>query len=239
MSCSFICYIRQPLVWALSGLCRPIGPSGPFTNPSDRSITGVPRGSSSIQPSHILHTWPQKKNKKNLATASPRASSHQASKLSCTPFPSSGPLTKAMSPAYPPRPCSRQPSSLNLPSFLPVSVSFSCLSLFNCVSVHHVACGILVPRPGIEPVSTAVEAPSLNPWTAREVPPSAFPHHPSRRHPFRNPASLLTSSLTRCQLSCFTPSSPVRVSQGHWPSHTAKRSAYFSHASCYVCLHSG
>ena len=32
------------------------------------------------------------------------------------------------------------------------------------------ACGILVPRPGIEPVPPAVEAWSLNHWTAREVP---------------------------------------------------------------------
>ena len=32
-----------------------------------------------------------------------------------------------------------------------------------------VACGILVPRPGIEPVPPAVEAQSLNHWTAREV----------------------------------------------------------------------
>ena len=31
------------------------------------------------------------------------------------------------------------------------------------------ACGILVPRTGIEPVPPAVEAWSLNHWTAREV----------------------------------------------------------------------
>ena len=30
--------------------------------------------------------------------------------------------------------------------------------------------GILVPRTGIEPVSAAVEAQSLNHWTSREVP---------------------------------------------------------------------
>ena len=35
---------------------------------------------------------------------------------------------------------------------------------------HHAACGILVPQPGIEPVPPAVEAQSLNHWTAREVP---------------------------------------------------------------------
>ena len=32
------------------------------------------------------------------------------------------------------------------------------------------ACGILVPQPGIEPTPPAVEAQSLNHWTAREVP---------------------------------------------------------------------
>ena len=32
------------------------------------------------------------------------------------------------------------------------------------------ACGVLVPRPGIEPAPPAVEAQSLNHWTAREVP---------------------------------------------------------------------
>ena len=31
------------------------------------------------------------------------------------------------------------------------------------------ACGILVPRPGIEPVPPALETQSLNHWTAREV----------------------------------------------------------------------
>ena len=32
------------------------------------------------------------------------------------------------------------------------------------------ACGILVPQPGIKPAPPAVEAGSLNHWTAREVP---------------------------------------------------------------------
>ena len=32
------------------------------------------------------------------------------------------------------------------------------------------ACGILVPQPGIKPVPPAVEAWSLNHWTTREVP---------------------------------------------------------------------
>ena len=33
----------------------------------------------------------------------------------------------------------------------------------------HAACGILLPQPGVEPVPPAVEAQSLNHWTAREV----------------------------------------------------------------------
>ena len=35
---------------------------------------------------------------------------------------------------------------------------------------HHVAYSILFPQPGIEPTPPAVEALSLNHWTAREVP---------------------------------------------------------------------
>ena len=35
---------------------------------------------------------------------------------------------------------------------------------------HRVACRILVPRPGIEPVSPAMEAQSPNHWTSREFP---------------------------------------------------------------------
>ena len=37
-----------------------------------------------------------------------------------------------------------------------------------------VACGILVPLPGIDPAPPAMEAQSLNHWTAREVPPSMY-----------------------------------------------------------------
>ena len=35
--------------------------------------------------------------------------------------------------------------------------------------LYHTACRILVPQPGIEPLPLAVEAQSLNHWTAREV----------------------------------------------------------------------
>ena len=36
--------------------------------------------------------------------------------------------------------------------------------------LSHTACGILVPRPRIEPLSPALEVWGLNHWTAREVP---------------------------------------------------------------------
>ena len=35
---------------------------------------------------------------------------------------------------------------------------------------HHLACGILVPQPGIEPVPPAGKVQHLNHWTTREVP---------------------------------------------------------------------
>ena len=35
---------------------------------------------------------------------------------------------------------------------------------------HCPACGILVPQPRLKPAPPALEAQSLNPWTAREVP---------------------------------------------------------------------
>ena len=34
----------------------------------------------------------------------------------------------------------------------------------------HIVCGVLVPQPGIEPVSSTLEAQSANHWMAREVP---------------------------------------------------------------------
>ena len=52
-----------------------------------------------------------------------------------------------------------------------IFISHRCLlcSLFFG-GVHCMACGILVPQPGIEPVPPAVEAQSLKHWTTREVP---------------------------------------------------------------------
>ena len=55
------------------------------------------------------------------------------------------------------------------------SWNFSLFKKFKIFSwPHHKSCGILVPQPGIEPVSSAVEAQSLNHWTTREAPLSLF-----------------------------------------------------------------
>ena len=51
------------------------------------------------------------------------------------------------------------------------SVTSLSLSLFM---LSRMACGISGPRPGIEPEFPALEAPSLNPWTTREVPTAMF-----------------------------------------------------------------
>ena len=47
--------------------------------------------------------------------------------------------------------------------------SFQSFSFFLGGGAHRVARGILVPRPGIEPIPPAVEARSPNHWTSREV----------------------------------------------------------------------
>ena len=55
-----------------------------------------------------------------------------------------------------------------------LSFLFGCLVWFGLVwfgfRLHRAVCGILVPRPGIEPVPPALGMQSLHPWTAREVP---------------------------------------------------------------------
>ena len=60
---------------------------------------------------------------------------------------------------------------------------------------HCMACGILVPQPGIKPVPPAVEVQSPNHWTTREVPPSVISKH----------ITLLCSSSTyqRVKTTCF------------------------------------
>ena len=56
----------------------------------------------------------------------------------------------------------------NCPSFPRTGSVF--LFVFLIVWPCRMACGILVPRPGIEPMPPALEAWSLNHWTTREVP---------------------------------------------------------------------
>ena len=47
--------------------------------------------------------------------------------------------------------------------------SHKCVLFCFCFWPRHVACGILVPQPRIEPVPPALGACSLNLWTAKEV----------------------------------------------------------------------
>ena len=67
-------------------------------------------------------------------------------------------------------------------SFSPnLHVLFICLFIYLFIylfmAAHSEACGILVPRPGVEPRSPAVEAWSANHWTAREFPVYMFILH--------------------------------------------------------------
>ena len=47
---------------------------------------------------------------------------------------------------------------------------FFLLSFVFIFQSHHGACGILVLRPGVEPVPPALEMQSIKHWTTREVP---------------------------------------------------------------------
>ena len=47
----------------------------------------------------------------------------------------------------------------------------TCLLFSNFPESNSLACGILVPWPGIKPMTPAVEARSLNHWTIRKFPP--------------------------------------------------------------------
>ena len=57
------------------------------------------------------------------------------------------------------------------PFFELISIlSFPFFSFFLIFLLCHAACGILVTRPGIEPMPLALEAQSLNHWTAKGNP---------------------------------------------------------------------
>ena len=45
-----------------------------------------------------------------------------------------------------------------------------CIYIYIFFFFGRAAYGILIPRPGMEPVPPAIEAQSLNHWTTREVP---------------------------------------------------------------------
>ena len=68
------------------------------------------------------------------------------------------------------------PSSYSISQLVPLLCFLFVLHFFFFLIFwpHQVACGILVPQPGIEPVPPAVEAQSLNHRTAREVPVSCI-----------------------------------------------------------------
>ena len=62
------------------------------------------------------------------------------------------------------------PKSVHLSRYSETVFLLYKLFSFSFFWLCHAACGILVPLPGIEPAPPAVEAWSLNHWTAREVP---------------------------------------------------------------------
>ena len=49
-----------------------------------------------------------------------------------------------------------------------LSVVFLALTLFFPLWLHNAACGILVPQPGMKPVTLAMEAWHLNHWPTQE-----------------------------------------------------------------------
>ena len=58
------------------------------------------------------------------------------------------------------------PSSLSVEEF---EQSLGDPFIYLFIWLHRTACGILIPRPGVQPMPTALEVQSLNHWTAREV----------------------------------------------------------------------
>ena len=54
--------------------------------------------------------------------------------------------------------------------------------------LHHMACGILVPQPGIEPVSPALKAQSLNHWEVINHQGNPFPAKADCKHGHRFPS---------------------------------------------------
>ena len=62
---------------------------------------------------------------------------------------------------------------------------------------HHVACRILVPQPGIEPMPPAVEVWCLSHWTVREVPHNTLYSKGFWQRPLRSVGLAWLLSLTQ------------------------------------------
>ena len=90
------------------------------------------------------------------------------------------------------------------PEFLGINfpIMFFVLSLFFWL--HHTACGILIPWPGIEPGPLAVKAWSPNHGTTRELPPIMFFLNPW-------PSNQTIGLWTQYIIACMGISSPSKV----------------------------
>ena len=64
--------------------------------------------------------------------------------------------------------CSQLCGQLSL--FLMAIVFLSFLFIYVFILPYYTECWILVPQPGTEPTPSAVERPSMNHWTTREIP---------------------------------------------------------------------
>ena len=118
-----------------------------------------------------------------------------------------------------------------------LSFFFSFFFFFFCFCFSLLVCtmqpgGIIVHQPGIKPVSPAMEAPSLNHWTAREVPDNTFlnlsksiKHHLLNNMHFAiwinhdfpylclavSVASVMSDSTTLRTVACQVPLSMARI----------------------------
>ena len=91
------------------------------------------------------------------------------------------------------------------------------------LAVYQAAWGILVPWPGVKPVSSAVEAQSSNHWTTRKVPRADFLKVGSRGKwgDSPPPKASHTSSTTNLQIGCQTISKDTVILQRYYFSQTS------------------
>ena len=76
---------------------------------------------------------------------------------------------------------------------------FIILKIYFFFLLRFVACGILVPQPGIKPMPPAVGVWSLNHWTTREVPITLFlEYFHVQLSPCLPAASCVPTSTARC-----------------------------------------